>query len=175
MIAELTRRAHDELGDEATPLDYAESWVASGRTILALADELSAAIGEKIMREVLSHYLNEQENAETRLTRARARGAHAMVETAVQINDDGGETREELQHAKMRSDVRLWIAERWNRDELGARNGPQINVSIGALHLDALRVREVGTAVAAALPAPSVIATDIAEEVEVLSADEAMT
>lgn len=175
MIDELTRRAHEEIGDEAMPLDYAEAWIASGKTILALAEELTRATGEQIMRERLTRYLHEQENADSRLSRARARGAHAMVEDALTIADTPMETREEIAQAKLRTDVRTWIAERWNREELGARNGPQINVSIGALHLDALRVRVIAEPEQAALPSPDAIARAIAEHVEVLSDEDATT
>lgn len=174
MIAELTRRAHEEIGDDATPLDYAVLWVENGKTILALAEDLTRTMQTTIDRPQLSHYLNQQEEGETRLSAARARGAHALVEDAIAIADKPMDTKEEIAQAKLRTDVRTWIAERWNREELGTRNGPQINISVGNLHMDALRFRVVEEPEQMALTAPDVIADAIAEHVEILS-DEVTT
>jgi hypothetical protein len=158
MIAALEQRTRDEMGEGATVLDYAEQWIASGKTILDLARDLATQMGEPISREIVSHYLNTfSEDAKQRIAAARIAGAHALAEEAKEIVDDAEVSREGISHAKLRADTRFWIAERWNRDELGGAKGAQINVSIGQLHLDALRTRAARPPVTATVPAPTAI------------------
>lgn len=160
----LERRAKQELGDEATPLDLAEQWVANGKTLLALAKETTTVDGEPVSRELVSRYLYTEfgEDARQRLTAARARGAHALVEEAQEIVDGAAPTREAIQHAKLRADMRTWLAGRWNREELGEAKGPRVSISIGQLHLEALRARSLQGSVLPQLP------TSRAEDAEVL-------
>lgn len=168
MIAELARRAAAEIGEDASPLDYVVNWIENGDTITALAESVGNAIGEPIARMMLSNYLNNQEDAEQRLSAARVRGAHAMVEQSRSIVDAPLETREEIAAAKLRSDVRLWAAERYNRPELGTRDAASVTVNVNVLHMDALRTRVVATveqpALPSAEPGPSAIAGAIADD-----------
>jgi hypothetical protein len=146
MIAELERRTRDELGPDATHLDYAVHWVESGGTILALAEEIG------VRRQALSGYLHRTfSDALERLERARPSCAHAMVEQAVQLIDDADtSSREELAHAKMRADVRTWLASRLHREAYGDAKGATVSISIGSMHLGAIKELAQATATLAA-------------------------
>lgn len=148
MAAELTKRTSDAvvdglLGDGATILDYAEQWVASGKTLLALADEIGEAIGQDVMREALSRYLHTTfgPEANVRLEAARRHGAHGLAERALVIVDEKQDSREGVARAKNRSDMRLRIAGYWNRAEYGEQRQAGVTINVGNLHIDALRAR----------------------------------
>jgi hypothetical protein len=144
IIAELTRRAIEKLERaDATPLDYAEEWVASGDTLVGLAKDLSGVLGVEVWRAQLSKILHEigGSEAEARLERARRAGAHALAEASRDIADDESLEKDDVPRAKLRIDTRLRIAEAWNPSELGRKQGTVVNVTIGNLHLDSLRSR----------------------------------
>lgn len=152
MIHELERRTREwtetqdvELG-ELGHLDYAESFVASGGTMVRLADEISDAVGFEISRDMLKRYLAEgrRDEANKRLAEARHDGAHGLVEEAMRIVDDAPTgDKEQLAKAKMKAETRLWAAERWNRNDLGRSAEVSIVVNNNTLHLDAMRKRVV--------------------------------
>lgn len=143
MIAELMRRAEE--GGHETPLDYAVEWVASGRTILALAKDISASIGQEIMRERLSAYLNGyEEGAEGRLARARERAGDALADETLEIAEQPLYTKEEVAQAKLQISSRQWLASMWNRATYGEQKaGVTVNVSLADGHINALRLRTV--------------------------------
>ena len=154
--------------DEASHLDFAELWVASGRTIQDLANVLTqrlfpAAEGQPpadvIYREALSKYLSSLERAATEgtLARARARGAHALAEASVSLADTATKDTASAVGVQVRS--RQWLAERWNAAEFGQQK-VGVSVNIGTLMLDALRQP---------LPARIAIPGAIAEEADVVS------
>lgn len=150
LMGELERRTREEFADEsgeciATHLDYAVSWVASGKTIRALAEDIAATLGESMSREFVSRYFHTAfgDEANQRLTEARARGAHALVEEAQAIVDAAPEQREALQKAKMRADMRTWLSERWNREEFGAPKGAHLQIDVAQLHINAMRAHSV--------------------------------
>lgn len=161
MVAELARRTAemDSLG--ATALDYAVDWIESGKTLRRLTEEMSDKTGHEFSRASVGRYLESlAPDAARRLETARRAGAHALVDDALEIVDatEGEESREAIASAKLRADQRTWTAERWNRDDLGQRQTTQVNVTIAALHIDALRRRATATATIAetdtrALPA----------------------
>jgi hypothetical protein len=171
MIAELERLTRQEFGDEpASHLDYAELWVASGHTILELADVLSKRIFptpdgqepvDRIHREALSKYLNglEKQRDEGTLTRARARASHALAEETLKLADGANEDNVQVVALQVRS--RQWLTEKWNAAEFGQQK-PGLTINIGTLMLEALRQ-----------PPPPVpaIAAAIVEEAQLLSGD----
>lgn len=86
----------------------------------------------------------------------KARG-DAMAEEAVQIADDADEKSPGgVQKAKLRAELRQWLAAVDNARYRRAQ-GPQVSVTIGRLHIDALRWRELPPAQQQALPAEIVI------------------
>lgn len=167
MLARLEQRTRAEFLDEpeATHLDYVELWQASGRTLNKLAAELSAPITDSgradtgtldcngrpadasagiVSGEMISRYLYTTFGAdatETRLSRARARGAHRLNDETIAIAD--GLTAEnttpvDIGAARLRISARQWTAERWNAAEFGQAKGTSVSISIGQLHLQAL-------------------------------------
>lgn len=149
LAAELEKRAREEIGDGATALDYVVAWVASGKTQLKLVEEISQIAGMEIMHATMAKWLRDKfgEDATIRLEAARRDGAHVMVEDARGIIEDAdNSSREKLQHAKMKADIRTWIAGKYNRDHYGDNKSTNISISVGGLHLAALR-KPVVTAV----------------------------
>ena len=115
-------------------------WIESGDSILALAQDLTKALGVEVARGGLSRLLNDfSPEAEGRLTLARRAGAHGLADKAVDIADSAGDTREDIAKAKLRSDVRQWQAGKWNRDEYGEQRGAHVTINVANLHGNALR------------------------------------
>jgi hypothetical protein len=150
MIAELIKRGRelaepdDERTDEQLALEYVKDWVASGRTLVALAHDVTRATGVDIIREQISKWVRQvggEEGEGAVLSHARSVGAHALVEAGLEGILTAPPVREELQRAKLAADQGNYIAERWNREELGARNGAQVSISLTVAHLEALRAR----------------------------------
>lgn len=161
MVAELTRRARleldddEEISDELAPLFYCALRVASGTTLTEVANELTATLHADgvlaedavILRESLYKYLLELRKkagagGDGILTRARARGAHAIAEQARLNVRNAALTKEAVAKAKLELESDLWLAERWNREELGqVKPGVQVAISFNGMHLDALRAR----------------------------------
>jgi hypothetical protein len=149
LFTQLELRTRDRFEDEtSTHLDYVCEWVSSGKTLTVLAEEITTAgqVGE-IDTGMLRRYLLRNWPADTdpRLNKARRAGAHTMVEEARKLIDDtsDGATRDQLQRAKLRGDVRMWTAERWNKEELGKAPDIALTINHNTLHLDALRQRAV--------------------------------
>lgn len=179
MIAEIERRAraHFEDGDEPqekreSHLQYLIEWVQSGETILELANQIAEDLSQPITRQQLDRYVRElAPDAQAQLAAARTPGAHAMVDKAIDIVDSAPADRDAVRKAQAQANVRTWVAERWNRKDLGAPKGPAIQVSINTMHLDALRRRASASAHLtapglAALTAGSIEADYELEEVE---------
>lgn len=173
----LRRRAVHDIGDDASELDGLVAYLESGGTLSALADEMTRDLGVAVSRSLLSYVAQRlEDDAPARLTAARRAGAAAHVETAMQIVDDADTSRREtVQHAKMRSDVRLWIAERTDSANFGASTKVTGSLTVGQLHLDALRARPtVRPADPAAAIAASVVPFAVIESTSV-AADDAHT
>lgn len=137
-------------------LDYAESWIASGKTLTKLADDIGESVGFELSRDMLKRYLSEgrKDEANKRLAEARNDGAFGLVDQAMQLVDDANTSdKEKLTKAKMQAETRLWAAERYNKRDLGKAADVQINLNMNTLHLDALRVRELEREQQKAVPA----------------------
>ncbi len=138
MLAELERRTREEFDGDATHLDFAEHWLSNGKSLQDLADAVGAA------RETLRRYLLELDaKAGERLDRARARGAHSLVDKATTAFDGivAFKPSDDITLAKSKSDMQLRVAALWNRDEFGAKPPASVNITFNTLHLDALRIR----------------------------------
>jgi hypothetical protein len=74
-------------------------------------------------------------------SRARTRAAHSLVDEALQIADEADEENPlAIQKAKLRTQVRQWTAERWNKKDYAAAKA-EVNISLAGLHFEALRHR----------------------------------
>jgi len=122
------------------PLDFVLSAVASGKTIHALAEDVTAALGEPVRRDALSRVVSSLPGARERLPDARLDAAHAFAEESLALADTAGtDSREAIQKAQMRIASRQWMAERFNRAVYGGPKGVEVNISIGQMHLAALQ------------------------------------
>lgn len=154
--------AKEELGPDARAIDWVVTRVEDGCSVNAIREEIVASgrLPFDFSRPWLSRVINGlAPDAKGLLAEARKQSAHALVEDAQDIVDatEGEKNREAIASAKLRSDIRLWRAGKYNREDLGER-GPVVQLNIGALHLDALKRRNISgpTATAATLPAPAV-------------------
>lgn len=145
MIDELERRTREEYEDEAeggTVLDYVVRWQESGQTLTALCLEISDKIGLEVNRGALTRYLGETfgDVADVRLERARRVGAHAIAEGNIDIVEDVSASKEAIARAKLQTDVRSWVAGKWNRADYGEpKAGVAVQVNLGSAFLDSLR------------------------------------
>jgi len=146
IAVELEIRARNTADDEThTPLDYVAEWVESGKTLVKLALELSNASNTDVTVPAIMAYLRKQyghQAVDQRVTNARKASAHTLAEEALQIVDDADDgDANTLRKAEMQANKRLWMAERFNRAELGNERGVSVQINVGSLHLDAMRVR----------------------------------
>jgi hypothetical protein len=74
------------------------------------------------------------------ISRARARGAAALVEDGMSMLDQAT-TREEVQIAEARAKYRQWVASRVDRDTWGDTPAVQLTINTNEMHLEALRNR----------------------------------
>ncbi len=138
---------------DATLLDYVDFWISSGHTLKELADlvtkdtrpyDLQPEEVWTISGEMIRRYLGQQfgfDAVDERLTHARTRASYSMVDEAQSIADTVDGVAGEVAKARLRVSTRHWTAERFNPSAFGQKNGVSVNVSIGSLHLDALRSR----------------------------------
>ena len=135
----------DEPG--ASHLDYVVLWVESGRTMLDLVRELNSEEGLNIMPSMLGNYLRRYwPDATQRLAEARREGAHLLGERSVEVGNERADTSADVGRLRVKSGALQWLAGGWNRDAYGnGRVNPsvQLNLNVGALHLDALRARSI--------------------------------
>lgn len=156
MISTLQRLTRDYFEDDQhTPLDYAVAWVERGRTLVALAQSVTASINQsepgaplkqgqfEITRHMLSKYLDEigGDGTSSKLANARRVGAHGLVEEGIQQLDDGADERDTVNANVRRLEGRERLAAVWNKEFAKAGNQTNVMLSFGQMHLDALRSR----------------------------------
>lgn len=91
----------------------------------------------------LSLLLEKDDAAASRYARARSVSAHFYADRAQEAVEQAL-TKDDAQLAKVRADVYRWRAGVANPKEYGDRVQHDTTVTIGTLHLDALRQRTVG-------------------------------
>lgn len=143
MIAELTRLA-GEADEGTTPEDIVLGQVAAGLTLRAIAKDISAAAGLYISPETLTLWINRTPELKTKLAAARKAGAPSMVEHAAELLEEVDTDRDAIAKAKAIAEQRNWMASKYDRQTFG-NDAAQVNVqlSLGDMHLDALRQRVV--------------------------------
>jgi hypothetical protein len=133
-------RRRDRIG---TALDRSVGWaevlerVESGESIAVIARSFNVTRGH------FARLLHEDRERHELVLRARKVAADALVDEALEIVDGVGATREAIQIAKLRSEFRLWLAAKLDREQYGDGRGAPKQPSIGELHLAALRARPV--------------------------------
>jgi terminase small subunit-like protein len=104
----------------------------------ALVRELAAKFG--VSRGWFGWALKRTPELRKRWEEAIAARANAMAEDAIDIADNAPETPAGVQKAKLRAELRQWLAATDNARYRRAQ-APLVHVTIGELHLDALRLR----------------------------------
>ena len=89
-----------------------------------------------VSKKALNEWLESPERAGL-LARARTRAADQLAAETLEIADSAAP--EEVQVARLRTDVRKWLAAKWNPTAYGEQRGPLVNISIDGLHMDSLR------------------------------------
>lgn len=106
--------------------------VASGETLTAIAKELG------VSRGFFSWKINKVPGMKEALEKARKARAEAWADEALEIADNVPENPNAIGKAKLRVEQRRWLAS-VNDPETYGQKKSEVNISIGALHLDALR------------------------------------
>lgn len=173
MILDLERRTREHFEDnEHTVLDYVEAWTENGDTLVKLADDIaeSAAEGKDLTPAQITRYLNStfgEVQVKARLDLARQRGAHMLVERR-QEDISSVTDKDDVPAEKLRNDMSIWLAGKWNRAELGEqRANVQVQVNVGQLHLDAMRLRNVEEQAKVTADAADVVMIESAAEREI--------
>jgi len=122
-----------------TPLAMICDRIANGESLSHVATEVG------VTRSTLSRYVHGLPGAKEELRVAREAGAHALVDAARDILDKlVSPDRDEIALAKAKIELTMWYAERIAQTEFGGQK-QQVNVqvNVGSLSLDAMRVRTV--------------------------------
>ena len=137
----LEKRIRAELGKRSEQIGctvalYVHDWVADGRTLASLAEEVGCS------RSFLSRILNGDPELREALQEGRKEQAEKMAEDSLGLVDDlaGKEdlSSQDVQLAKERVNVRKWLTA-MNSPERFAAKQEALTLNIGELHLNALR------------------------------------
>lgn len=175
--AELERRTRDIFEDDADKnhLDYVCERVENATTTKAVAAELSVSLGHEVTFARMMAYLREcfgDAETDQRIASARTRASHLLPEEGKELVDAAGLTPAEVAKAGQQARQRNWMAERYNPQAYGQSKGVSVSISIGSLHLDALRAapRIVTGAVQSAIEAQTVDAEIVSNNTQRIEA-----
>lgn len=114
-----------------------EEWVlaqiANGETVTSVSRQL------KVSRDLLAKWLNSDPKRKERLQQARIHMAYAIADQILDISDNVEETHEAIAKARLRTESRKWLAGRYAPEIFGEQKTASINLTIGDLHLQALK------------------------------------
>jgi len=116
--------------------DRVEEMLERGMALSAICIEL------KISKKALNEWLEAAPRAAL-LTRARARAADQLAAETLTIADEA--EPDQVQKAKLRTDVRRWLAGKWDPAKYGENKGVQVQLNIGDMHLTALKSARADT------------------------------
>jgi hypothetical protein len=146
---ELLKRVRDTFDPEPegqlqpSSLDYVCHWMESGKTAKALAADLSKHLPFECDYAMLMRYLRNQygdEKTDQALDAVRARASHSLAEDALDLIDKAdGDSSSAVSKAAAQARSRQWMAEKYNPSRFGQKQTTNVSISIGGLHLDALR------------------------------------
>ena len=115
--------------------DWLFDQIASGITVAELARQYGCT------RSYVSRSLNSVPEYAAALTKARGEAADALVEQGLEMVDglSGASTPTEIAATREKVQWRKFMAGSMNQDRYGTRPQSNVTLSIGDLHLDALR------------------------------------
>lgn len=133
----LTKLAAMAAEAELEPFEYVLAQLEGGARAKELAEDLGGTY------PVLRRWAKQQPNGPARWEEAMGERAHAIGEELLEIADGIGKTehtKEDIAGIKVRSDLLRFVASSHNPKTYGNQAGQvNVNVSVGGLHLDALR------------------------------------
>jgi hypothetical protein len=144
LIEELEKRCREDASEDTpmSSLDYACEWISSGQTLKALAKDLTDTLHDEVTYGRLMAVLRVQHGeqvVEASLDLARTRASHCLAEESLELVDAYADTTLDVNRAQSRAKSRQWLAQAWNSAKYGQQKGVSVNVTVGSLHLDALR------------------------------------
>lgn len=110
-----------------------EELLEQGKSIVEVCTEL------KVSKGALYSWMQEGDGAAA-LSRARARAADRLATEALVIADSVDETPGAIQKARLRTDIRRWLAGKWDAATYGDMKQPTVQINVAELHLAAVRV-----------------------------------
>jgi transposase-like protein len=115
--------------------DWLFDQIASGITVAELARQYGCT------RSYVSRSLNSVPEYAAALTKARGEAADALVEQGLEMVDElsGASSPTEIAATREKVQWRKFMAGSMNQDRYGTRPQSNVTLSIGDLHLDALR------------------------------------
>lgn len=128
--------------ERADHLAFVAHVIENGVTLKALAAKIESELLFEVSASTLRRHLARKHGeAETdaALDAARARASHTLADESLEIVDAPAYTPQEVSRAASRARSRQWLAERYNPAKYGAAKAPTLSISIGSLHIDALR------------------------------------
>jgi hypothetical protein len=122
-------------------VDYLYDQIASGVTVAKIAE------GYGCTRAYVSRAINSVPEYKDAMERARGEAADALVEQGLDMVDalDGGSTANEISATREKVNYRKFMAGSFNQNRYGTRPQSNVTISLGDMHLDALKkvTREV--------------------------------
>ncbi len=123
-------------------IEFVCAHIAEGMTIGRLAEFLECS------RPLLSFWINQTEERKEAVLRARKLKAEKLAEDALEIADTVDETSVAgVNKARLQVETRKWMASKLDPEGYGETKGPQVNISIGDLHLQALKQTNKGVVI----------------------------
>lgn len=163
--AEIERLAAES---EMTPLEWVLNFTEQGHTFTALSEGLTRATKVEVSRKVVREYIESlAPDAAAQVERARVQGGRALLDQTIPIADSA--TPDDHQVAKLRIETRRYVAGVFD-PSTRENKGMNVSISIGAMHLDALRhINAEASAVISPGPDVQSIPSQVVEAIEVSS------
>jgi hypothetical protein len=128
------RRALEKKIEEMGGIEFVCAHVAQGMTLNRLAEFIECS------RPMLSFWINHTEERRVAVLNARKLKAEKLAEEALEIADQSDETSNSgVNKARLQVDTRKWLAGKLDPEAYGDTAKTQVNISMGDLHLQALK------------------------------------
>lgn len=128
------RRALEKKIEELGGIEFVSAHIAQGMTIGRLAEFIECS------RPMLSFWINHTEERKNAVLSARKLKAEKLAEDALEIADGADESSSSsVNKARLQVDTRKWLASKLDPEAFGDKANTEINLSIGDLHLQALK------------------------------------
>ena len=128
------RRALEKKIEELGGIEFVTAHIAQGMTIGRLAEFIECS------RPMLSFWINHTDERRDAVLAARKLKAEKLAEEALEIADEADETSNSgVNKARLQVDTRKWMASKLDPENYGDTAKTQVNISLGDLHLQALK------------------------------------